>query len=402
MTQDIQAVEKLVNELQTGMKALSDTHAQAKKDTDALVQGKLDRVVEDVTSKLEAIQAKQAKFEAAQQRLGQDGNDSESPEAKAQKSAFMKWMRKGDRALNADEAKALVTDQADNGGYMLPANIQKSVVGRIFETSPLRRVATVITVGSKGVDILLDDDEASAGWIGENDSATETNTPTVGNIEINAKKMYAYPKISAELAQDAAFDVEMWLKGKLVDKFGRVENTAFVVGAGVNSPRGFLTYTQGSGTYARSSIDVVNSGSTSTPTESGLIDLQCSLKEAYQPNAVWLMNRSTLGLTMKLAGSTQFRFLNLQPQVGPSGVQFGSLSMMDKPVILCADMPVVASNSLSIAYGDFGAGYTIVDRVGISLLADPYTSPGQIKYQAFKRVGGGVTNFEAIKIQKFA
>lgn len=400
---DIAQVEKLVGELQSGMKVLGDTHAQMKKDTDALVQLKLDRVINEITGKLESIQEKQAKLEAAAQRISAAGDPDEDD--KEQKAAFLKYMRKGDRSLTPDELKAMTTDQVDNGGYMVPPNIQKLVMGRVFETSPLRRLATVVTISGKGADFILDDDEFSAGWIGENDSATETNTATIGNVEINAKKMYAYPKISAELMQDAAYDVEAWLSGKLVDKFSRVENTAFMAGNGVSAPRGILTYSAwaAAGTYERGKIEQVNSGSTSAPTENGLIDLQTSLKEFYQPNATWLMSRATLGATMKLAGSTNFRFLNLQPVTGKTGVGLGgALTLMDKPVVLCADMPTIASNSLSIAYGDFGAGYTIVDRVGISLLADPYTAPGLIKYQAFKRVGGGVTNFDAIKIQKFA
>ncbi|MCP3469818.1 phage major capsid protein [Bradyrhizobium sp. CCGUVB1N3] len=65
-------------------------------------------------------------------------------------------------------------------------------------------------------------------------------------------------------------------------------------------------------------------------------------------------------------------------------------------------MPDIAANSFSIAFGNFKLGYLIVDRIGIKLLLDPFTAKPLVLYYAYRRVGGGVANSEAIKLMKFA
>ena len=65
------------------------------------------------------------------------------------------------------------------------------------------------------------------------------------------------------------------------------------------------------------------------------------------------------------------------------------------------DMPALAANSLSLSFGDFRTAYQIVDRIGIRVLRDPFTSKPFVKFYTTKRVGGGVVNFEAIKFLKF-
>ena len=358
-------------------------------------------------TQFEQLQADNAKIRAAFERVAANDNDPKglSDEERAHKAAFNKLLRKGDKHLNDIEIKALSTDSNPDGGYAVGREMLGTINGQIFETSPLRRVANVVTTSAKSVEMILDDQQAGFAWAGEGDSVSETTTPTMGKIEIVAKKAQAYPKATVEMIQDGVFDVEAWLARKIADRVARGENTAFVVGNGVSAPRGFLTYNPGAegAAYARDTIEQVVNGSTSAVTENGLIKLQGSLKEGYQPRAVFAMKRSTFISVMQMAGTNLFRFLNLQPQTGPSGQALPStLTLLEKPVILMDDMPTIASNALSIAYGDFSEDYTIVDRVGLSVTVDPYTAPGFIKYYATKRVGGGVTNFEALKTLKMA
>lgn len=406
---EIKKVETLVSDLKGSIDQLQEAQKDAAKKQNEEYDKRLKAVTDDILAKHEEITARQQKLDAAIQRIGTtevDENDGKlTAEQKAAKAAFRKYVQGGDRALTADDVKAMSTDNLPNGGYLVPVQSLGMVDGRIFESSPMRSVASVVKTNAKSVEILLDDDEAGSGWVGEGDSISSTGTPTLGRLEIAAHKLYAYPQITEELAADSAFDVEAWLFKKIGDKFGRDEATAFISGNGVKQPRGLLTYAAWAspGVYERGKIEQISSGSTSVPTEGGLIDLQASLKEGYQARASWAMNRATFGAIMKLAGSNTYRFINWQPNTGPQGTGIGgSLTLMDKPVRLMSDMPVIGSNSLSIAYGDFGAAYTIVDRVGVSVKADPYTSPGVIKYYANKRVGGAVTNFDAIKLQKSA
>jgi HK97 family phage major capsid protein len=155
--------------------------------------------------------------------------------------------------------------------------------------------------------------------------------------------------------------------------------------------------------YERGKIEQINNGSTSAPTEAGLIELMGSLKEDYQARASLLMKRSTFIAYLKLSGTNVFRFFNLQPSSGPQGAVLGSsLTLLEKSVRLADDMPAIGNNALAVAYGDFSLAYTIVDRAAISVLRDPYTSPGITKFYAEKRVGGAVTNFDAVKLLKMA
>lgn len=397
---------KIGEELQTGLVALQKAQEKQVKDTDGLVKAEVGRVAEDLGKKFEELQDGQDKLKAAMERVA--ANDNTKPEdakAKLEQEAFKSFLHAGgDIAKMAPEhVKALSTDNLANGGYLVPAQQLGIINGRIFETSPMRQVANVITTSNKSIEVILDDDEASGGWAGEGDTPSETNTPQLGRIEIVAKKLYAYPKATNEMLADATVDMEAWLTGKISDKFARLENTAFISGNGVNAPRGILTYTAGTSTYARNTIEQIANGSTTAPTEAGLISLMGSLKEDYQNGASFLMKRSTFVEYLKVAGTTMFRFLNLQPQSGPQGpVLGGSLTLMEKTVRLADDMPVIASNALAVAYGNYSRGYTIVDRKGISVLRDPYTAPGLTKFYAEKRTGGGVTNFEAIKLLKMS
>lgn len=401
----MEAVLKLVEELQGGLKTLQDTHAQAKKDSDALIDQKLDRVTSDIALKYETLQTEQQKLIAVIERggLGGEGSSAVTAEEKASAKAFDKFIRYGKSALSAEEIKAMSTDVNPQGGYLVPTQQLGLITGRIFETSPLRQFATVVKTSAKSVSMILDDNEADSGWIGEGDTPAETGTPNLGEFEIACHKQYAYPKMTEELIQDAAFPVDSWLNDKLVDKFGRVENQGFLTGDGIKQPRGLLTYPAWAspGVYERKALERINSGSTSAPTEGGLIDIQVALKEAYQGRARWGFNRDTFGKIMKLNGANSYRFLNMQPTTGTNGLGLGGvLSLMGKPVSIFADMPNIATDSLSILYGDLST-YMIVDRVGISVRQDAVTSPGMVKFWATKRVGGALTNFEGIKLQRF-
>lgn len=404
----MEEIKKLGEELQSGLTSLQKAQEQAKKDTDGLITEKVSKITEDLGEKLETLQAKQSAMEAAMQRVG-DAVESkgESKEDIAKKEAFIAFLRAGGDAskLPAEQQKALSTDNLANGGYLVAPQMLGVINGRIFETSKMRQIANVVKTSHKSIEVILDDDEAGGGWAGEGDTVSDTSTPTLGKLEIAAKKLYAYPKVTNEMLADSEFDVEAWLNGKIADKFARLENTGFVNGNGVSAPRGILTYPAWAqaGVYERGKIEQINNGSASAMTEAGLIELMGSLKEDYQARARLAMKRSTFIAYLKLSGTNVFRFFNLQPQSGPVGTVLGSsLSLLEKPVQLFDDMPAIASGALTVAYGDFSTAYTIVDRQAISTLRDPFTSPGITKFYAEKRTSGAVTNFDGIKLLKMA
>jgi HK97 family phage major capsid protein len=408
MDPQLKELAQLGTDLQKGLKDLQTAQEKAKTDHSELVKSEISSLADDIADKLAAIQEKQGLLETTIQRVGEEAPAKGQDKVElAKKEAFLAFLRAGGDAskLTVEQQKAMSTDNLGNGGYLVAPQMIGMVNARVFETSAMRKLATVVKTSHKSIEVILDDDEAGGGWAGEGDSVSDTSTPQIGKLEIPAKKLYAYPKVTNEMLADSEYDVEAWLVGKLSDKFARLENTGFVNGNGVSQPRGFLTYAPWAapGVYERGKIEQIANGSTSAPTESGLIELMGSLKEAYQAGATLVMKRSTFIAYLKLSGTNVFRFFNLQPQSGPQGSVLGStLTLLEKPVVLFDDMPAVGANALSVAYGNFGLAYTVVDRQAVSVLRDPYTSPGITKFYAEKRVGGGVTNFDAIKLLKMA
>jgi HK97 family phage major capsid protein len=320
------------------------------------------------------------------------GGNADETKARADLNDFAR--KEGKSAL---EIRAMSTDTGPKGGYLVMPELSATVVGRVFETSPLRLVANVEQTGAKSRTFLIDDDEGTAEWSGERAVATE-DTPDVGQKEIVAHDVTAKMNATADMLEDAYFDLANWLQGKGADKISRTENTAFFTGTGVNKPRGLLTYSAwaAAGTYERDKIEQVNSGAATTFTADGLIDAQAALKEDYQAAAVWMMKRASFGAVIKLKGADNFYFGATMLKDGNTGMQ-----LLGKRVVFADDMQAIGTGSnLIAAYGDFGRGYTILDRIGLQVLRDPYTADPYTVFRLRRRTGGDVTSFDAIKLVK--
>ena len=400
--QEIKGLVEKINPTLTELRSEIDG-LKASQPKDVVTEEKHNRMAEDITAKMADLQAKQAKLEAAMNRPGGDDAKGMDAEIEAKhRDAFRNYMAYGKtdglkETREGIEIKAMSTDVNPDGGYLVRPELSQTIVTRIFETSPLRQVANVERTGSKSIDVLIDDDEAGARWVGEGASGGQTDTPQLGQKVIAAHKIEADPRMTTEMIEDAYLDVEAWLSGKVADKFARTQNSAFVNGTGVGQPRGFLTYPAQavSGTYERGKINQVAMGDASTLTADGLIDVQNALKEAYQPAAVWGMKRTTFGAALQLKGSDNYFFSPVLLANGQATIQ-----LLGKPVVFMDDMPAVGSSALAIVYADFGQAYTIVDRVGLQVLRDPFTNKGFITYYTTQRVGGDVTSFDAIAIGK--
>lgn len=296
------------------------------------------------------------------------------------------------------EAKALVAGSNADGGFFLTTDRSSMISKRIFETSPLRAMANIQTTTSDVWEIILDDDEPSAGWVGEVDSRPVTDTAQVALVQIPIHEMYANPKATQKMLDDAGFDIAAWHQGKVTRKFSRLENTAFVTGDGSQKPKGFLTYADRTTatTYQRNTVEQLDTATASTIAADDLIKLMGKLFEEYQINSQWAMSRDTFfSYVMTLKASSGEYLIN--QRVIAEG---GQMVILGKPVNLFADMPAKADSALVIALADWQEFYTIVDRMGIRVLRDPYTAKPYVLYYTTKRVGGAVTNFQAGKILK--
>ena len=316
----------------------------------------------------------------------------------AYKAAFDRFLRKGEEVMGVDERKALSVGTDPDGGYVVNPDLSGRIVMKVFETSPMRAYASIQVISSDALEGLFDLEEASSGWVGETEARSETNTPQLGKWRIPVHELYAKPKATQKLLDDASINMEAWLASKVSEKFARDEANAFVVGNGVGKPRGFLTFSAGTtlpGTIEQ--FPTGSSGAFAAAPNGGdvLINALYGLKAQYRANATWFMNRATMTAVRKLK-DTDGAYL------WSPGIAAGQpASLLGYPVASFEDMPDPAANSLSVAVGDMREAYQIVDRLGIRTLRDPYSSKPYVEFYTTKRVGGDVVNFEALKLVRF-
>jgi HK97 family phage major capsid protein len=214
-------------------------------------------------------------------------------------------------------------------------------------------------------------------------------------------ELYAMPAATATLLEDSAIDIGEWIAKEIDAVFAAQEGTAFVSGDGNNKPKGFLSYTAvDNGSWSWGNLGYVPTGAAgafpaSDPSDV-LIDLVYALKAGYRQNGVFVMNRKTQAAVRKFKDSTG-NYLWQPPATAGGRASLFGFALHD-----VEDMPDVGANALAIAFGDFSRGYLIVDRAGVSVLRDPFTAKPYVLFYTTKRVGGGVQDFDAIKLLKFA
>jgi len=353
------------------------------------IKAQLDTALEDLDAQKDRLDA----FETANKRIETEVDEVEVAKVE-HKAAFKNFLLTNDTAgLHEMEAKLLSVGSDPDGGYVVSDDMSSTILSTIYETSAMRNIASVHNTAKNTVKFLVDKDEAGAQWTAEQGTNTNAATPEFGELEILVHKMSTEPAMTTEMLQDADLDIEAWLAAKVADKFGRVENESFVNGAGVFEPRGFTTYDAGTGW---GQIEQIEGATSSVLDEIDLLSLMDSLKDGYRSNASWAMSRRTNTVIRKLQDSNgAFLFTGQDLMEGTLwGFNIQRMEDMVKPT-----SGVTYADSVEpVAFGDFRTGYTIVDRLGVNVIRDPFTSKGYVKYYTTRRVGGAVTNFEAIKL----
>lgn len=303
--------------------------------------------------------------------------------------------------IRRNEAKATTLSVGVDpaGGYMVTPDTSGRMVKKIYDSTPMRQLANVVSIGTDKLEGPIDNGEGDAQWIGEQAPRSGTDSPEMGMWTIDVHELYAYPKVTQKLLEDAKIDVEAWLGDKSSSKFSRKENAGFINGNGRNKPRGLMTYdfvATDDATRAWGKFQFLTSGhATLINSADKLIDLIFELNPAYRQAARFLLARRTQRDIRKLKDGQNNYLSGLQLQDGvltESLLGFGTTEG--------EDMPAIAAGAYPIAFGDFNETYTIVDRLGISVIRDNITSPGFVKFLMRKRVGGGATNFESCKMLK--
>ena len=362
-------------------KAFGELEAKVNKNLDALLE------LKERSEKLEALSKKSLESK-------ESNYEQKNLEYKQASRAYLTGN------TNGLELKTLQERIDTDGGFLVMPDRDTEIGKRVFETSPVRQVASLKSISSNQyVKVVQKTRTTGGGFFGELETVTNATTGTFGQITIPVLKDIVSVPMSTEIFEDASIDLEAEILEQASLDLSLRANTAYVSGSGAKAPKGFLSYTAWTtnGTYEFDKIEQVNSGSSGALTVAGIISLQNALKEAYQANAVFMMKRETFGSLVKLNGTDNYFFNTMLDK--NAGLSF---SILGKPVVFASDMPAIGANSLSIAYGDFSKGYTIVDRLGTKILKDPYSTPGQVTYRVERRTGGAVTDFDAIKLQKLA
>jgi HK97 family phage major capsid protein len=323
------------------------------------------------------------------------------PALSERKARFDRYVRKGD-GLDI-EVKAMSEGSNADGGYTVPLEIERTIDRVLSQASPIRAIAGVRQIGGGTYRKPITTAGAASGWVGETGSISQTGTPTLAALDFPAMELYAMPAATQALLDDSQVDIEQWLADEVQIVFAEQEGAAFVNGDGSNKPRGFLHYTNvADASWSWGNIGYVASGADGAfvADEDGpadaLLNLAYAPKQGYRANGHWVMNRKTESAVRKFKDTSGNYIWQPGMAAGQPATIFGY------PVTESEDMPDIASGSTSIAFGDFARGYLVVDRVGIRVLRDPYSAKPYVLFYTTKRVGGGVQNFEAIKLMKFA
>lgn len=442
ISQLLKAVEDQGTAFENFKKTMNDQLAEAKKgNADPLLVARLEKLEKsmddaiDLKSKIEAgLAAEKKEREELEKRLNRPGATETSKSALLvgdfnrqlkrrredmrksaiepldqkgfddYKAAQDTWMRHGEKGMSPDELKTMQISIDPDGGYLVTPDVSGRIVTKLYETSPIRQIASVQSTSKDKVEGMEDLDEAGAGYAGERATSGNTDTPQVGKWEIPIANIDTEPKATSNLLDDADRDIEAWLAGKVSDKIGRFENGEFVSGVGgANKIHGFLQYDtavdSGDG-VAWGSLGYIKTGANGafngTNPADKIFDLIGLLKDGYLPNARFVTRRSVITLMRKFK-DTAGNYLWQPSLVLGNPETFGGYA-----ITRAEDMPALSSNGFSLAFGDFREGYGIFDRQGIRVLRDPFTAKPYIKFYTTKRTGGGVLNSEAIKLLQFA
>lgn len=370
---------------------------EARLPADVVTTEKVDRINAALDEQKSALD----RLSRAHSRPGLEGAavTSGCPERKA---AWDAYMRSGDtHRLHRLESKALSTTSDPEGGYLVPAELESMIDRTLTEISPIRSIATVRRTSSGSYRKPVSHAGIGSGWVSETGVRPETVTGDLALLEFPVMELYAMPAATQSILDDAQTNLEQWLAEEVQVEFAEQEGKAFITGDGVGKPRGLLSYPVVSeASQSWGSLGYVPSGADGGFAVSNaadvLVELVYAPRQAYRQNGRWLMNRKTEAAVRKLKD-------NDGNYIWLPGTEAGQpASLLGYPVAEAEDMPDMGSNALAIAFGDFAKGYLVVDRAGIQVLRDPYSSKPYVLFYTTKRVGGGVQDFDAVKFLKFS
>ncbi len=365
--------------------------------------GETETKLSKINADLDGVKASMDKLAAAINRKGSDNADPRDGVKAEHKKAFGSFMRKGrDAGLQEIEAKALSIGVAADGGFALPEDIDRNITALLVNLSPMRSLCDVVQVGTTDYKKLVNQRGTASGWVGETAARPATNTPTLAEVPAFMGEIYANPQATQTMLDDVFFNAEAWLGGEVATQFAVAEGTAFLSGSGTNQPKGVTAYTfatTADGVRAFGQLQKIKTGVAGDFAAANkadkIIDLIQSLKAGHRQGASFMTNKALIGEIRQVKdGQGQYLW---QPSV-QAGV---ASTLLGYAVHENEDVAAKAVSSLSLLFGNWKAGYCIVDRMGVRTLRDAFTNKPYVGFYTTKRVGGMVVDSEAIKALAF-
>lgn len=382
----------------------------SKKFDDVITTEKMERVEARISDLVTALDDANSRMAAMSVGAGGDDKNELSAEDREYQAKFDGWFRDGDgenalkamvREGNISAAYSVGSDP--DGGLTAPVEWDRTITDQRVEVSPMRRFATVQNVTGSGFKRLYNMHGTTAGWVGETDARAETAGSKLREYAFGFGEIYAMPAATQTILEDSAIDIAAWLGGEVNTEFARQEGISFVVGDGINKPKGFLMFDAAAeaalpeaNRHPLGPVQEIVTGSAADITADGIIDLVYGLPEDRSVGAALFGNRKTHAKIRKMKDG-QGNYLWQPPfQAGQPAQVLGN------PFNELAGMPDVAANAIPLVFGNMAEAYRIFDRVGMSILRDPYTKKPYVLFYTRKRVGGGLWNPEWLRYHRVA
>ena len=362
----------------------------------------LQATVDKANAELSKLHADMVEIAKKANRPGANGDSKTTAEQAEYKAAFGKFLRKGDEnGLTDLQRKAYNSGSGPDGAYLVLPEMDAEIIRVVGVTSAIGRLARNVTIGTDTFKKVAKTTGMSARWVGPGATGGETTNPKFAELEFTAHEAEAEPWVYNSTLEDAIVNLENDLTIEASIAFAEAGGAAFATGTGVGQPRGITAYdTVANASYAWGKLGYIASGASADFAASNpgdkIIDLQHSLKAQYRPGAAFVTSDAVLAKIRQMKdGTGAFYLWQPDPLAGFGGRLLGN------PVEIDDNMPALAADSFSLAFGNFAQGYVVVNRSGTVVIRDAITAKGKTKFNFRRRFGGGVQNFEAIKLMKF-
>nr|BDD44648.1 phage capsid protein [Alphaproteobacteria bacterium]BDD46012.1 phage capsid protein [Pseudomonadaceae bacterium]BDD46429.1 phage capsid protein [bacterium] len=377
---------------------------------DVVTTEKLERINSSIAETNTKYQAEIDKLNAqiAGLTLNGGGDDGLSDADREYKATFDNWFRTGDgesqvkAAMKAGEITAAYEVGDDSkGGYTAPVEWDRTITDQRVDISPMRRYATVQPVTGQGFTKLYNLHGTTSAWVGEKAARPQTDGSVLATYAFSFGEIYAMPAATERILEDSEIDMAAWLAGEVNIEFAYQEGAAFISGDGVNKPKGVLRYDAATESalpaaqrHPLGPITEVLSADANGLTPDGLVDLIYDLPEDRSQGAALFANRKTHAVIRKMKDG-QGNFLWQPPFQAGAPAQ-----VLGQPINELSGLPDLAAGTIPILFGNMAQAYRIFDRVGMSVLRDPYTNKPYILFYTRKRVGGGLWNPEWMRYHR--